>query len=374
MIASKHTRIALGALVLTILALGIWLTNREQPDVLGQTDPPPENCEGADCVEVIEWPAFTAIYETTGDPIATGGTVIRPVEIRQLEWKSEGDWKMTVLYSEPVERTWGISDNTGSWQQQKNNVYTIYNAFRDSTETRDVTDEFVIPNGFSPFYLSFQDLDIRTDASTVAVETDICNGANCHTVGASGTTQPMGREYTDDDLAGTTFTSGQWHIPVKRVGLEVLELQLQPTTPIASACETNLRVLYVSENLNGQKWGNTCNAAQDDGHRAHSYVFELKEARYVTIGAGSNTDDVFVFLYRGTDKTADPLDQNHELPAGAWKGEAMTHIAGVEGELEAGAYTVEVARQTTGNSTGTFSLYLIGDEPAVTADLPDPGI
>ena len=269
-----------------------------------QTYPLPENCEGAVCVEVIEWPAFTAIYETTGDPIATGGTVIRPVEIRQLEWKSEGDWKMTVLYSEPVERTWGISDNTGSWEQQKNNVHTIYNAFRDSTEIRDVTGEFVISNGFSPFYLSFQDLDTRTDASAVAVETDICNGADCHTVGASGTTQPMGREYTDDDLAGTTFTSGQWHIPVKRVGLEVLELQVQPTTPTADACETNLRVLHVSENLSGQKWGDTCNAAQDSDHRAHSYAFEIVEARYVTIGAGSNPDDACVFLYEGTDKTA----------------------------------------------------------------------
>ena len=63
----------------------------------------------------------------------------------------------------------------------------------------------------------------------------------------------MGRRFSDREIDSIVFTDDTWRIPLKHRGAEILQLQIQPTIPDPSACQTNLREVIVSADLEGQQ-------------------------------------------------------------------------------------------------------------------------
>ena len=347
--------------------------NQGSSAVLGQTDPPPTGCEGVECLDILEWPAFTIVYKTKGDPIHTGGQWVEPAEVRKLEWRARDDWTMTILYSEPVERSAGTFSRTGSWSEQKGRIYTRYDAVLDRTTT-DTVEGYLLVDGFSPLFFSFYDLATRTDGERVSVDADICTGDACHAVLQASRVASdgmMGRRFSDRDIESIVFTDDTWRIPLKHPGADTLQLQIQPTTPNPVSCQTNLREVIVSADLDGQQWDPECASTNRTGANAHYYTFEVGEEQMVTIEAESSAVDLYLYLLSGAGKTGTVIAENDDLSGSGSSGRTRStggssHASGVERRLSAGTYTAEVTTNETGKQSGAFSLNVQAPVPIPT--------
>ena len=335
---------------------------------------------GKVCQVMLDWPAFTVTYEVDGPEHTSLTDSYTPRELRRLEYTDRKNWRVETIHSEDF--YWGNLqvNRTGSWEQQSGRSYMDYDSVTGETFSRTLREgQIIIPNDiFSDSVFWGFDLDTRSDSTAMPHESDVCTADDCHAVptGTTGQTTPMGRSYTGG-LEGVVFTDDQYGIPlmVEGADIDIMELQLLPTTPDPEACDTNLRGLYVSEIITAQKWGDSCNNSEDDRSRAHSYTFTIEEARYVSIRAGSTTDEVLLKLWSGTDKST-LIHENYGMPAAVagLRGLNQTYHSGIDYELAAGTYTIEVGALTIGNTNGTFQLDIEVSQPEPIAPLPEPVI
>ena len=80
-------------------------------------------------------PPMTLTYESYGPSISVGDRSIPAFkETVRLEYRSETDWKETVIESPTVNLgRYGTGTNKGTWRQLKGNVYMEYDAMDGST-------------------------------------------------------------------------------------------------------------------------------------------------------------------------------------------------------------------------------------------------
>ena len=259
-----NPRWLLASLVILAAAVSAYLLiNRDSEAVLGQQSDIP-GC--SDCVFRHEWPAFTAIYQTHGSEVHSHSNVYRPQQIRQLDYTDEQNWRITVLYSDPIETVLRTSDKTGSWYEQSGQTYTKYDAEFDhtTTYTLDYETTIVIPDVFDPTAVSGIDVDTRTDAQMVSTDAEVCTGDDCHVIGTSLATQA--RQYSE--LTDWKLTNDALGIPLEVGDTRVLYLQVKPTEPPV-ACETNLRTVYGSRSVTGQS---SCSRARPQAPRTTPVV------------------------------------------------------------------------------------------------------
>ena len=152
--------------------------------------------------------------------------------------------------------------------------------------------------------------------------------------------------------------------------MQVLQMQIQPTAPDPAACQTNMRTIYVSANLDDQQWGSTCPSTHRTGAFAHYYTFDLRDTRDVNIRVTSSTDALYVYLLSGVDQAGRILMQSNSLSSVGTEGSNGYAEAGFQDRLVAGTYTLEVTRQQPGWSSGAFSLAMQAALPAPTPAVP----
>ncbi len=358
--------------------------------LMGQQTPTPDCPEGETCVVLHDWPSFTAIYETDAALSTTyQGVTYTPRVIYRLEWRAMDSWKATVIDSERFDFGEGdIFDMTGSWEEFRGRTYTVYYADTGGGYTSELSQhEFMQPPGYGAFFphrYSGLDLGARTDGEAVMVETDVCIGNACHEVqdGVTGqSSHASGRKFADEaKIADTTFTESHGRIPLVLAGqatgddprMRVLELQVEPTEADADGCQTNLRTVFQSDEVNDQGWDPACTSLNRSGTNAHYYTFTLDESQMVNIQASSPDDDLYIYLMDGAGKAGRVLAQNDNLPseggASGTAGSTDPQGSGIEKQLSAGTYTLEVTTSAAGHSTGRFDVGIEGEKPtAVTA-------
>ena len=352
--------------------------------VLGQEEPEVPGCpEGERCVQVRDWPPFTAIFKAYADySVSVDGVQYQPIVTYRLEWRRINDWEATVIDSERFDFGYSVVDLTGSYERFKDRTYTTYDTTAATGHELRVTtypagDYHFPPGGpaFWPPTYAGLDLSTRTDGEAVAVSADVCVGAACHEVqsGARGTSAAtMGRTFSDESIADHTFTDVFGRIPLKvdRTGpgmVEVLELRVHPTEPDPSACQTNLREVIVSADLDMQLWNAECASMHRTGAFAHYYTFDVGEEQTVTIQAESSTVDLYLYLLSGAGKTGSVIAENDNLSGSESQASGQTRssdstqplASGIERSLSAGTYTAEVTTNAQGHSMGTFSLNVL---------------
>lgn len=297
---------------------------------LGQDDPI-ENCpEGETCVRLHRWPPFTMVYEwDIGASISVRGAEFVVGETHLIEWRGLDDWHMTVIDAQRYDFGSSVHDTTGSWDRLSGRTNTEYNSTTGDTHTIELEEgEFlVLPFGLHPYYLSGHDLATRTDGELVQTIADVCTGDECHEVlsGAAATSASqgaMGRRF--DDINAWVFTDDAWRLPLVGPNFRVLELQIHPTEPGEDACQTNMRLIIVSDFLARQQWADTCTSSNRLGANAHYYTFTLDEAQDVTIRAGSPDDDVYLYLMEGAETDGDVLAENDNATDGGASGSSDT--------------------------------------------------
>ena len=359
------------AFCLCLLLAGIGLSLigcQGSPLESGQAVPTPiPGCpEGEYCVLVHDWPPFTMTYEAEGTPYTNPDTTIRPLETRRLEYQDRTHWTVTTIASEPF--YWGGSylvDTTGSWERQDGLTYTAYDAVYDETLTLTLeAGDIFIPGGmFSDVVVWGYDIGTRTDGETMVVDTDVCNADDCHRVPPEGLraagSPTMGRRYNDPPIQDLVLTDDAWGIPLSSDYSVVKRLEIQPTDPDPIACQTNLREVIVSANLEGQQWDSQCASTHRTDAFAHYYTFDLGEEQMVSIEVASLTVDLYLYLLSGASKTGSVIAENDDLSP------TQSLASGLERRLSAGTYTAEVTTNQTGKQNGFFSL-------AVQAPAPTP--
>ena len=128
-------------------------------------------------IRPLDWPSFVATYETNTRPLSINGVRQMGREVRQIEWNSTYDWKVTVLSSPQL----GRYDATGTYWQQRGNIYSHYDTWDDEpvVETEELPEHhyFLPPEGvFFPHLYSNDDFDIRTDGDLVILNVEYCDG------------------------------------------------------------------------------------------------------------------------------------------------------------------------------------------------------
>lgn len=351
----------------------------------GQDEPTPlPGCpEGALCLLAHEWPEFTMVYETRGGPITVlpAGNVYHPRQTKRLEYRDKYDWTLTVIASEtvPYDDDDG-EDATGSWRRQSGTTYTTYSAVTGETIERELKPrEAIAPDIFTEAFFAGFDLATRQDGQEVATEVDVCTGDACHQVpqGAAGaTSHATGQTFPNDPyLDDLTYTNDAWSIPIAGMGYNVLSLEIQPTDPDPSACQTNLRGLIVEERLDNQMLDTSCSSEHRSGSDSHYYTFSLDGNQQVDVRAESDSDDLYLYLLAGSNRDGTILEENDDLPSGQAQGASRTHVSGISRTLPAGTYTVEVATDAATPASGNFMLIVEAPVPDTTADavqLPTP--
>ena len=388
---TKHRLLLVPLVALVLLLTWYGLAG----DVMGQEEPEVPGCpERERCVSVRDWPPFTAIFKAYADSsISVDGAQYRPLVTYRLEWRRINDWEATVIDAERFDFGYNVFDLTGSYERFRDNTYTTYDA-TTGDEPRVTTypaGNYHFPPGgpafWPPTYVGL-DLATRTDGEAVPVDADVCVGATCHEVQSSAsraTAATIGRRFSDESLADHTFTDVFGRIPLKvdRTGqgmLEVLELQVHPTEPNPAACQTNLREVFVSADLDAQQWDEDCTSTHRTGAFSHYYTFEVGEEQMVTIEAESPTVDLYLYLLEGVAKGGRIIAENDTLSGSGSSGQTRSdggssHASGLERRLSAGTYTAEITTNQIGMQDGTFSLSVLSPVPAptpITAPTPTP--
>ncbi len=119
---TNHKKVAIasfGVLSVALCALALAFANRAGPKL---PDP---------------LPPMTLTYEVYGASVSVGDRSIpRFKELRRLEYRSQTDWKETVVESPTFDLgRYGTASNAGSYRQLKDNVFTEYDAKMNSTNT-----------------------------------------------------------------------------------------------------------------------------------------------------------------------------------------------------------------------------------------------
>ena len=330
---------------------------------------------GVQCYPLHEWPPFTAIYTTPGDPLHADHTNYHPLETIRLEWNAIDDWKATVIEAEAIDLGYRIHDTTGSWKQQRGRTYTSYNAALDVMKSDELGERSYVspPGGVEPISQSMYQLAERTDGTLLRVDADVCEGEACHQVN-TGTRSAaddvaFGRRFRFSAINHIVYTDDEWRIPLESGSFDVQQLQIQPTEPDPIACQTNLREIIVSASLEDQGWSTGCPSTHRSGAFAHYYTFDVGEEQMVGIEAVSPTVDLYLYLLSGAGKTGSVIAENDDLSP------TQSLASGLERRLSAGTYTAEVTTNQTGQQNGSFSLTVQAPAPTPTptpTPLPPP--
>ena len=214
-----------GVVVLAVLIGAAFAVSRGGTDVRSQKamipDPP-------------DWPPFIAIVEVDGAELHTlDGEVKVSRETRRLVWNADDDWKATTIAATPLVSTWPdgttiTRDYTGSYQEQKGETFTIYNAYLDITNVEELGDNhYMVPFGlFNPEHLRNLGIVGRTDGDIVFLDVYVCDGADCTPPeeGASGHTAE-GVLFDEYDII---FTNDDLLIPLESGDVQVQSLHTNP--------------------------------------------------------------------------------------------------------------------------------------------------
>ncbi|MCY4584241.1 MAG: DVUA0089 family protein, partial [Chloroflexi bacterium] len=304
----------------------------------------------------------------------------RPTVTWRLEWRSNEDWRATIVDAERYDFSDGLTiDPIGSWERRDGSTMKSYDASFEhiGVQTWETVGSPIPPGGYLMWFYSDAELGTRTDGDLVSVETDICTGDECNAVpeeGAVGlsSTTTMGRRFTDEDdpgLSRVVFTNDKHRIPLRidsviegnPPDMEVLELQVMPVEPEREECQTNLRTVFVREYLGDQKWDEECLSSNRPGANAHFYTFTLDKAQTVTIEADSPGEDLYLYLMSGAGAAGTVLAENDNLKDGAPSTPGGRMPSGITRRMEAGTYTVEVTTNATEHSSDEFQIGLRGE-------------
>ena len=111
----KHRLLLVPSIALVLLLAWYGLAG----GVLGQEEPTVPGCpEGERCVQVRDWPPFTAIFQAYArDSIAVHGVEYRPLVTYRLEWRRANDWEYTIIDAERFDFDGLVFDLTGSYER-----------------------------------------------------------------------------------------------------------------------------------------------------------------------------------------------------------------------------------------------------------------
>ena len=234
--------ITIGLMMMATVA--IWYT-------LG--DSAAEGQEPATHVTPLDWPPFVATYETNIRALSINGVRQTGREVRQIEWNATDDWKVTVLSSPTI----GDRDGTGTYWEQRGNVYSRYDTWDDEpvVETEELPDRhyYMPPEGvFFPHLYSNDNFDTRTDGDIVVLNVRYCDGSRCginadmsgnsarSSSDPSGPTLLQGRRF---DETPATLSDDANRIPLVSGHVRVTKLHTNPPptptpTPTPTATPT----------------------------------------------------------------------------------------------------------------------------------------
>lgn len=217
----------MGVVVLAVLIGAAFTMSRGGTDVRSQEaaipDPP-------------DWPPFIAIVEMDGAELRTlDGQVQVSRETRRLIWNAEDDWKSTTIAATPLVNTWPdgattTRDYTGSYQEQRGQTFTTYDADLDITLVRELGDNhYMVPFGlFNPEHLHNLGIVGRTDGDIVFLDVYVCDGADCtFEEGASGASGHTAEGVLFDEY-DIVFTNDELLIPLEAGDLRVTSLHTNP--------------------------------------------------------------------------------------------------------------------------------------------------
>lgn len=221
------TATIMGVVVLAVLIGAAFTMSRGGTDVRSQEaaipDPP-------------DWPPFIAIVEMDGAELRTlDGQVQVSRETRRLIWNAEDDWKSTTISATPLVNTWPdgtttTRDYTGSYQEQRGQTFTTYDADLDITNVRELGDDhYMVPFGlFNPEHLHNLGIVGRTDGDIVFLDVYVCDGADCtFEEGASGASGHTAEGVLFDEY-DIVFTNDELLIPLEAGDLRVTSLHTNP--------------------------------------------------------------------------------------------------------------------------------------------------
>ena len=157
-------------------------------------------------------PPMTITYEVYGGSVSVGNRSIpRFKEIRQLEYRSQTDWKETVLESPTLDLgRYGTGSNAGSYRQVKGNVETEYDAMTDTTSTNTLGGTSVnLPHSAMRYaYYGTRPMGPSITGGAVVTEARVCFNGDCRNDAA-------GIKYTSGDHSLVVLEGGDWIIPMK---------------------------------------------------------------------------------------------------------------------------------------------------------------
>ena len=194
-------------------------------------------------IRPIEWPPFVATYKTDIRSLSISGVRQTGHEVRQIEWNSTYNWKVTVLSSPQL----GRYNATGTWWEQRGNVYRHYDTWdREPAVVTEVLPEhhfYLPPSGvFFPHLYSNDDFDIRTDGDLVILNVEYCDFSSCDAperVARDAAGEPVAP--TPALLQGRRFegtpvvlSDDAHRIPLQSGHLRVTQLHTNPATPTHS--------------------------------------------------------------------------------------------------------------------------------------------
>ena len=157
-------------------------------------------------------PPMTLTYEVYGGSVSVGdGSIPQFNELRRLEYRSQTDWKETVIESPTLDLgRYGTGSNADSYRQLKGNVETEYDAMTDTTSVSTVEGTSVsLPHSALRYvYHGTRPLGLNVAGEAVFTEARVCFNGDCRNDAA-------GVKYTSGDRSLVVLEGGDWIIPMK---------------------------------------------------------------------------------------------------------------------------------------------------------------
>ena len=158
-------------------------------------------------------PPMTLTYEVYGDSVSVGGRSIPAFkETRRLEYRSQTDWKETVIESPTLNLgRYGTGSNVGSYRQLKGNVETEYDALTDTTSTYTLEGTSVnLPTAALGYaYHGTQPMGPNVTGVAVATDVSVCS--------ADGVCEDnvAGIKYAKGDGTLVVYKGADFILPIK---------------------------------------------------------------------------------------------------------------------------------------------------------------
>ena len=158
-------------------------------------------------------PPMTLEYEVYGDSVSVGGESIAAFkETRRLEYRSQTDWKETVIESPTLDLgRYGTGSNEGSYRQLTGNIETEYDALTDttSTHTRGGTSVSLPTKALRYAYHGTQPLGPNVTGEAVTTDVRVCSADGVCADNVSGT------KYAKGDGSLVVYQGADFILPVQ---------------------------------------------------------------------------------------------------------------------------------------------------------------